>query len=497
MDSHNLDTLLLAGSVIVLLAVLAVRATSWFGLPSLLIYLAMGVVLGDSVLGIRFNDAQTAHSLGFVALVVILTEGGLTTQWSELKPSIGLGLTLAILGVAVSVSAVAVVSHLLLSLPWETCWLIGAITSPTDAAAVFSVLRRVPLRPSLLGALEAESGLNDASTVLLVLVLSSGNGFEHGALAFVGLVFYELAAGLAIGAVVGLGGVWMLRRVALPASGLYPITVITIAVLSYSGAAALHASGFAAVYVTALWLGNSELPHRTSTRSFAEGLAWLAQIGLFIMLGLLVSPSTISLTDVVDGVAVGAALTVLARPLSVVASAVPWRVPLAEQGFLAAAGLRGAVPIVLATIPLSERVSRSGEVFNIVFVLVVVLTVVTAPVLPALARVLHVTVERARDVEVEAAPLERIAADLLQVKITEHSRMHGVEVSELRLAPGTSVSLVVRGSSSFTPDPRTTLKRGDDLLIVTPRKDREATERRLQEVSRGGRLATWAGGPSS
>jgi potassium/hydrogen antiporter len=496
-DSHTLDTVLLAGSVIVLLAVLAVRATSWFGLPSLLVYLAMGVVLGESVLGLHFDDAQTAHSLGFAALVVILTEGGLTTHWSEVRPSLGLGLTLASLGVAVSVSVVAVASHFVLGLPWETCWLIGAITSPTDAAAVFSVLRKVPLRPSLLGALEAESGLNDASTVLLVLVISSGNGFENGAFGFLGLVVYELAAGLLIGAVIGLGGVWMLRRVALPASGLYPITVITIAVLSYSGAAALHASGFAAVYVTALWLGNSDLPHRTSTRSFAEGLAWLAQIGLFVMLGLLVSPDSITLADVVGGVAVGAVLTVLARPLSVVACALPLRIPLPEQAFLSSAGLRGAVPIVLATIPLSEHVARSADVFNIVFVLVVVLTVITAPALPALARRLGVTVERAREVEVEAAPLERIAADLLQVKITEQSRLHGVEVGELRLAAGTSVSLIVRGSTSFTPELRTSLKRGDDLLIVTPRKDREQTERRLQAVSRGGRLATWVRGGSA
>jgi cell volume regulation protein A len=149
------------------------------------------------------------------------------------------------------------------------------------------------------------------------------------------------------------------------------------------------------------------------------------------------------------------------------------------------------VPIVLATIPLSEQVGQSHELFNIVFVLVVVLTVLTAPALPRLATALGVTVERARDVEVEAAPLERIAADLLQIKITEQSRLHGVEVGELRLPAGTSVSLVVRGDTSFTPELRTTLRSGDDLLIVTPRKDRDATERRVQAVSRSGRLATW------
>jgi len=490
-DAHSLDSMLLAGSVILLLAVLAVRASVRVGLPSLLIYLAMGIVLGESVLGVEFDDAKTAHALGFAALVVILTEGGLTTKWAEVRPSIGLGLALASAGVIISIAVVAVCAHLLLGLDWELALLLGAIASPTDAAAVFSVLRKVPLRPKLLGALEAESGLNDAPTVLLVVLLSSDEGLDGGLGKFVLTVVYELSAGVILGALVGLAGAWLLRRVALPASGLYPITVLAIAAFSYSGTAALHASGFAAVYVTALMLGNAELPHRATTRSFAEGFAWLAQIGLFIMLGLLVSPDTIGMDEVVDGIVIAIALTLIARPISVVACAMPFRLPWPEQGFIAFAGLRGAVPIVLATIPLAEQVSQSEDLFNLVFVMVVFLTILTAPMLPALANLLGVTVERARDVEVEAAPLERIDADLLQVKITEKSRLHGVEIGELRLPPGTSVSLIVRGDSSFTPDRRTALRRGDDILIVTPRKEREKTEKRLQSVSRGGRLADW------
>lgn len=492
MDADTLDRMLLAGSVILLLAILAVRASVRIGLPSLLIYLAMGVVLGESVLGIRFDDAKTAHALGFAALVVILIEGGLTTKWADVRPSLTVGLLLATLGIAVSVVVIALVAHHVLGLPWELALLLGAITSPTDAAAVFTVLRSVPLRPSLRGALEVESGLNDAPTVLLVVLLSAPGGIDGGALGFAGIVVYELVGGALLGVLVGLAGTWVLRRVALPASGLYPITVLAIAVLSYAGASALHASGFAAVYVTALWLGNSDLPHRTSTRSFAEGFAWLAQIGLFIMLGLLVSPSTFGLEHLVGGVVVGAVLTLLARPLSVVVCAMPLRLPWQEQGFLSFAGLRGAVPIVLAAIPVAERVPRSVDVFNVVFVLVVVLTVVTSPALPWLATRLGVIEERSRDAEVEAAPLERIAADLLQVLITQQSRLHGVEIGELRLAPGTSVSLIVRDDTSFTPDLRTSLRRGDELLVVTPRRDRDATERRLQEVSRRGRLAGWA-----
>jgi cell volume regulation protein A len=490
-DADSLDQMLLAGSVIVLLAVLAVRVSVRVGMPSLLIYLGMGIVLGEAVLGVRFDDASTAQALGFAALVVILTEGGLTTRWSEVRPSLGLGLALATVGVGVSVTLVAVFAHLALGFSWQLSFLLGAITSPTDAAAVFTVLRRVPLKPSLLGALEAESGLNDAPTVLLVVLISTHEGAEAGVLGFVGLVVYELVGGAAFGALVGWLGAMLLRRVALPASGLYPIAVLAIAVLSYSGASALHESGFAAVYVTALILGNSDLPHRSSTRSFAEGFAWLAQIGLFIMLGLLASPSTFTVGQVVGGVVLGAALTLVARPVSVLASALPFGLPWREQGFVALAGLRGAVPIVLAAIPLAEHVHRSAEISNVVCVLVVVLTVTTAPALPALARTFGVTVDRPRDVDVEAAPLEHIAADLLQVKITEKSRLHGVEIGELRLPKGTSVSLIVRGESSFTPDLRTSLRRGDDILVVTRRKDRELTERRLQAVSRGGRLAGW------
>lgn len=491
MDADTLDRLLLVGSAVLLLAILAVRVSLAAGLPSLLIYLGMGLALGVAGLGLTFDDAALVQALGFAALVVILIEGGLTTKWSEVRSSIGFGLLLATVGVGVSVCAVAVLAHLLLGFSWTLAWLVGAVSSPTDAAAVFAVLRRVPLPARLSGALEAESGLNDAATVLLVILLTSTSGGDHGPLVFFGFAAYELLAGLAFGVLMGVSGAWLLRRVALPASGLYPISAMTIGVLSYGGAVALSASGFAAVYVTAVVLGNSELPHRTSTRSFAEGCGWLAQIGLFIMLGLLASPSRFRLDYVIEGAVIGAVLTLVARPLSVLACALPLRIPWREQVFVSAAGLRGAVPIVLATIPLAAGTAHAPEVFDLVFVLVVVLTLVQAPALPALAQRLGLKVDRLRDLEVEAAPLERLAADLLQIHVTEKSRLHGVEIAELRLPRGTSVSLVVRGADSFTPTMQTAIRRGDDLLVVTRRVDREATERRLQAVSRNGRLAGW------
>ncbi|HVH93448.1 MAG TPA: potassium/proton antiporter [Nocardioidaceae bacterium] len=495
-DAHQLDQLLLLGAVVLLVAILAVRLSVRAGLPSLLVYLLIGVVLGDSVIGIDFNDANVAHALGFAALVLILAEGGLTTSWQEIRPAMRLGVSLATIGVAVSVAVMAVGAHFLFGLHWELAVLLGAVTSPTDAAAVFSVLRRVPLPRQLTGALEAESGLNDAPTVLLVSLVSTGAALDHGILGFLGIVVYELGMGVAGGLVVGFGGAWLMRRVALPSSGLYPLSVLALAILAYAGMAALHASGFAAVYTAALVLGNSELPHRAATRSFSEGVAWIAQIGLFVMLGLLVTPSNISMYEVVVAALAGLLLTFVARPLSVLACVFAMRMSLAERLFISWAGLRGAVPIVLATIPLAEDVTGSHRLFDIVFVMVVIYTVVTGPTLPWVAARLGVAQRgEPRDLDVEAAPLERIAADLLQVAITERSLLHGVEVGELRLPVGASVSLVVRDGRTLVPEPRTVLRHGDELLVVTPRKLREATEGRLRAVSTRGRLAHWLDAP--
>jgi cell volume regulation protein A len=491
-DVHQLDSFVLMGSIVTLLAILAVRVSSRAGLPSLLFYLLMGVALGEAGLGIGFEDAQLAHALGFAALAVILAEGGLSTRWEEVRPSMRLGASLATIGVAVSVAVVAVGAHFVLGLPWELAVLLGAVCSPTDAAAVFSVLRVVPLPRRLTGALEAESGLNDAPTVVLVTLISSGAVGEYGVLQTAGIVAAELVIGVAFGLACGFGGAWVMRRAALPSSGLYPLAVVTLAFLAYGAANAAHGSGFAAVYVAALVLGNSELPHRAATRSFAEGVAWLAQIGLFVMLGLLLSPGRINLTTVGLAVGAGLILTFVARPLSVVISAVVKPMPWRELTFLSWAGLRGAVPIVLTTIPLAEGVTDADRLFDLVFVMVVIYTLLTGPTLPAVARVLKVARRsEPRGLDVEAAPLERIAADLLQVTISPASRMHGVEVGELRLPVGASVSLVIRDGRILVPEGRTTLRHGDDLLVVTPRKLREKTEERLRAVSLRGRLAHW------
>lgn len=486
------ELLALIGGVVLLAAIVAVRASARAGLPSLLLYLGIGALLGDSAIGIEFDDADLAYVLAFAALVVILSEGGLTTDWDEVRHAMPLGVALSTIGVAVGISVMAVFGHFALDLDWELAILLGAVTAPTDSAAVFSVLRRVPLSANVRGALEAESGLNDAPTLLLVVAVSTGVAGDEPWWVLLGMIVGELTLGVAFGFGLGWLGAQLLHRAALPSSGLYPVAVLATCVVAWSGASVLHLSGFAAVYVAALVLGNADLPHGRATRSFAEGVGWLAQIGLFVMLGLLMSPARLTWWHLGVGLLAGAVLTLVARPLSVAASSAVLRVPWREQAFLSWAGLRGAVPIVLATVPLAEEVPRAVDLFDLVVVLTVVYTLLQGPTLPYAARLLGVDARGdARDLEIEAAPLERIAADLLHVAVPDDSRLHGVEVAELRLPAGASISLVVREGSSFVPSGRTRLQRADELLVVTPRKVREATEARLRAVARDGRLAGW------
>jgi cell volume regulation protein A len=399
---------------------------------------------------------------------------------------------LATAGVGVSVLITGAAAHYLLDLEWQVSFLLGAIVSSTDAAAVFSILRLLPLRPRLVGVLEAESGFNDAPIVILTVALSTTDAFGAADLGeLLAVLVFELAAGAAIGLAAGFAGAAGLRRIALPSSGLYPIAVLALAMFAYAGAATVHASGFLAVYLAALVLGNSRLPHRPATRGFVEGLAWLAQIGLFVLLGLLVTPPELG-DDVLPAIAVGFVLLFVARPAAVFVSTVWFRVPWAEQAFLSWAGLRGAVPIVVATIPVVEGVPDNERLFNIVFVLAVIYTLLQGPTLPLFARRLGVVDEAGpQDLDLEAAPLERLGADVLQVRVPPESRMHGVEIFELRLPPGASVALIVRGGKSLVPGGTTRIQRGDELLVVVPSPIRRATEERLRAVSEGGRLAGW------
>ncbi|WP_377269762.1 potassium/proton antiporter [Peterkaempfera sp. SMS 1(5)a] len=492
MTVDRLNLLLLVFSAIMIVAMAAVRLATRTGLPSLLLYLGIGVAIGQDGLGIQFDGAALTQVLGYAALVVILAEGGLGTRWQDIRPSLPAASVLATLGVGVSVFVTAAGAHWLVGVDWHLALLIGAVVSSTDAAAVFSVLRRVPLPRRVTGLLEAESGFNDAPVVILVVAFATTEPLESWYL-ILGSILAELAIGAVAGLAVGWLGAQGLRRVALPASGLYPIAVLALVVLAYAGAALLHGSGFLAVYIAAVILGNARLPHGPAVRGFADGLAWVAQIGMFVLLGLLATPHTMR-DAVLPAIVAGLVLVFVARPLSVVLSIAPFGYTWREKALLSWAGLRGAVPIVLATIPLTAGVPGARQVFNVVFLLVAGFTLLQGPTLPWVARRLRLSeLAVGEDLGIESAPLEKLHGHLLSVALRPGSRMVGVEISELRLPTGAAVTLVVREGHSFVPDRATVLAPGDELLVVSTDQVRDASERRLRAVDRGGKLADWLG----
>ncbi|HSX68669.1 potassium/proton antiporter [Nocardioides sp.] len=494
MDPADLNLVLLVGTGVLIAAVVAVRLASGAGLPTLLLYLGIGVALGEAGLGVQFDDAEMAQVLGTVALAVILAEGGFTTDWKVIRPVAPLAGVLATAGVAISVVVTSTLAWWLLDVDVRTAILLGAVASSTDAAAVFAVLRRLPIRGRLRATVEAESGFNDPPVIILVTVVTSSAWASAGAAGLLAQVGYQLATGMAVGFLVARAGQWLIARSALPASGLYPVATLAVAFLAFAIAGVAGASAIMAIYVAGLTLGNAALPHRATTASFAEGLAWLAQIGLFIMLGLLASPARLW-EALPTALVVGAALTLVARPVSVTLCATPFGVPWRDQAFISWAGLRGAVPIVLATIPMSVGLPGATRIFDVVFLLVVLFTLVQGPTLPFVARRLGAAHgESPRELSVESAPLDELGGVLLQFSVPQGSRLAGVEVAELRLPDGATVALLLRDHEITAPGPTTVLRTGDHLLIAAPRDRRTAIEDRLTGVSTHGRLARWYAG---
>jgi cell volume regulation protein A len=302
-----------------------------------------------------------------------------------------------------------------------------------------------------------------------------------------------MGLGVAVGALVAVTGRQVLARSALPSAGLYPLATIGFAMLAYGVTGMAGGSPFVGVYVAALVLGNSDLPHKQATMGFAEGLAWLAQIGLFVLLGLLASPARL-VDAIVPALVVGMALTLVARPLSVVLCTTPFGTRLREQLFISWAGLRGAVPIMLATLPMTAGLTEGRRIFDVVFLLVTVFTLIQGPTLGWAARQTGVLVPgRTRELSIEFAPLDELGATMLTLDVPPGSKLAGVYVSELRLPGDSVISLIQRDGRLFVPRGDTVIRTGDDLLLAATNGDRTATERRLRAISRKGRLAGWYG----
>ena len=486
---------LLIGSAVVLISVVGVRLAGRLGVSGLLLYLGLGLAAGTVFPQISIEEPQVVTVLGYAALGLILAQGGLTTRLSQLRPVAWPAVTLASLGVVVSIVAVAVPLVLILGLSWQLAVLLGSVLAATDAAAVFSVMRRMRLSERLRTVLEAEAGFNDAPVVVLVSVVASGAWATSSPWQIPVIVLAGLLGGAIAGIAVGYGARWLLPRLALPAVGLYPIAALALIALAYGLAAVVHASGFLAVYLAAVIIGSTaRLPHRRSITGFADGMSWIAEIGLFFMLGALADVSRLP-QAMAAAVVAGVALVLLGRPLAAISSLLPFRWPRADIAFASFAGLRGAVPIVFAVIPLGAAVVGAELVFDATFIIVLVLLLVQTPLLPRLGRRLGVCLPaEAVELEVESAPLDGMRAVVLGVEVPAGSALIGTFVQELGLPDGAVVSLIVRSDAPLVPDANTRIREGDRLVVVTTEMARARAEERIRQVSQRGRLATWLDG---
>jgi potassium/hydrogen antiporter len=471
----GIDGALLVGAVLLLLATMSSSLLSLFGgrlrVPGALLFLALGMLAGSDGIGlVAIDDAELVQNVGVLALLFILFEGGLTTKPTDLRLAALPGLLLATVGVLVTAGITGFGVWLLLGVDPVTAGLIGAVVASTDAAAVFSMMRVTPLPRRVSAVLRLESGANDPIAVMLTvgLLATYTGGVGPGQWATFALV--QLVGGAIAGGVVGGAGVLALRRLSLGVEGLFPIVAAAFGGIAYGLASQVGASGFVAVYVAGLLIGSLVPRHRRAIRGFHEAIANAAEIGLFLLLGLLVFPSELA-GVAVSALLVAVVLTFVARPAAVwlctLGQGYGWR----ERTLVSWAGLRGAVPIVLATFPFTAGVDDGATIFDVVFFVVLVSVLVQGLSLLPLVKWLGLDVERpAWSPVAEALPLDGIDVDLIEVFVTEDLGLVGKRLREVPLPPAALVAAVVRGHRVLIPQGDTRVLAGDVLLLTAQRE---------------------------
>ncbi len=445
-------------------------------LPSLVLFLGVGMALGSDGLGwIEFGDYARARDIGIVALALILFEGGLMAGFGEIRPVLWPALSLAILGTLVTAFICGLVATWLFDFSLLEGLLLGAIVASTDGAAIFGLLRGSALKLRLARTLEGEAGLNDPVAVLLVVGFIAWIQNPHYGVGDMLLLFVrELGIGGAIGLAVGLLSTEWFRRVPLTTPGLYPVASIATAALAFGAADALHGSGFLAVYLAGLTLGSRPIPAKQTITAFHQGLAWVAQLAMFLVLGLLVFPSRFG--DVaLEGTVLALVLVLVARPLAVFASAFGG-FSLADRIVLGWAGLRGAVPVVLATFPVIAGVPHSVEFFDIVFFAVLVSTVLQGTTFEPLARRLGVTRSPglAPSALTETGTIRQLGADAVEVEAAAGDAIVGARIRDLGLPRAAIVNVLVRDAQAIPPRGSTRIEAGDRLHVLIRREEMPA-----------------------
>ena len=476
MEPNATAVVLVAAGALLLLAGLSSGPSERLGVPTLLLFLVLGMVAGSEGLGgIAFDDYGQAYRLGTIALVLILFDGGLNTSVPTMRRAAGRATVLATIGVIATAAMVAGVT-IWLGFPPALAVLVGSVVSSTDAAAVFAVLRGggVRLEPRTAATIEVESGLNDPMAIVLTIVATD---VVLGHRALDATIAVLLLQQFGIGAIGGVVAGWLGRRIlnvtVLPAPGLYPVLTVALAFAIFGGITLIGGSGFLAVYLAAIVLGDGPVPYRASVRRVHDGLAWLSQVGMFVMLGLLVFPSRL-LPLAGDGLVLAAVLAFVARPLAVLLCLAPFRATWPERTLVAWVGLRGAVPIVLATYPVLMGVADGDRIFHLVFFIVLANAIVPGATVVALARRLGLAAPatRAPQVDVELVARREYAGSFVWYHVAAASAVAGALVRELPLPAECVLTIVLRGAEVVAPRGDVRLAEGDAVCVFVTAEHR-------------------------
>ncbi|PTA69800.1 potassium/proton antiporter [Deinococcus arcticus] len=480
----NTGLILLVGGGLLLLSLIASKVGGRLGLPGLLLFLIIGMLAGsDGPGGIAFENYEVTQFVGIIALAFILFTGGLETNWRTTRPVLWSGISLATVGVVLTTGIVGAAAHSLFGLPWVVALLLGAIVAPTDASAVFSVLkeRALGLKGNIRPMLEFESGINDPTAVVLVIGLTAmALHPEKSPLDLLVKFAEEMALGGVLGYGLGRLAVPLINRVRLPLEGLYSVLTVAIVAVIYGLTAAVHGSGLLAVYIAGVVLGNSDFVHKRSLRHFHEGLTYLLEVGMFLLLGLLVFPTQLPAVAA-PSLLLAAVLVFVARPAAVYLSLLGVRMPLAHKTMVAWVGLRGAVPVVLATFPVIAGVPGAPLLLNVAFFLVLVSILVQGTSLPFVARWLGVgaPLDGPSVMPLEYTPTGAGKNDLIEITVPATSGFVGRRILNLGLPAEALIVLICREDEYIIPRGDTRLQAGDVLQILAARPFADTVQARM------------------
>jgi cell volume regulation protein A len=485
---HDGERILIVGALLSA-GLLASLLASRVRVPGLVLFLGVGMAVGTDGAGwIDFDDYALARTVGIVALALILFEGGLAAGFPEIRPVLWPSLTLAVVGTLVTAVVTGLAAAWLFDFDTTEGLLVGAIVAGTDGAAIFALLRGSTLRRRLARTLEGESGMNDPIAILLVLgFIEKLMNPDYGIADFLWLFVRQITIGAAVGLAVGYLFTFALREARLATAGLYPVATLASVALAFGAADTIHGSGFLAVYITGLMLGSAAIPAKQTIATFHEGMAWVAQLSMFLVLGLLVFPSDLGAVAL-EGTVLALVIVLLARPLATVLCTAPFGFGAREQVVLGWAGLRGAVPVVLATFPVIEGIPRSHEFFNIVFFVVLLSTILQGTTFEPLAKRLGVTTDDPALPRplAESGTIRRLGAEVLEFPVVEGDAIVGLAVRDLGLPREAVVNVIVRGGQAIPPRGSTRVVAGDRLHVLY----REEASRQLVSLT-----SSWRSGP--